>query len=529
MKHRALSALTGLMLAVTAFADLDEARRAIKENQPEKAAEAIKQLQAQKPGDPWLVYDEGVAAYASKQFEQADKIWQELAARELPGKLRDLVWMQIGNVSFRKGEPLEETDPQATMQLWEQSREAYRIYLVTYPKDKTVKHNLKVVELRLAKIHARLAQQLLKESATKPQVEQQIEKMQAALDHQRTAENLDQENQQYKQEVKQTEQQLAQKFNQKAEREEKKADSAVNNPNANQWERKRATEELRKALSDFQEAKALDPKNQEAKQGEERVQEKLAQMLARDGKEMQKDAEQTASHDTEKAIEKYEQALEKYEQALELDKDQPIAQKGEPEVKEALENLHMKRGNQQADEGEQKKKNNLTEAAEKKLDALNHFEQALEINPENQEAPPKIEGLKNELPEMLNQLGQQEQQKAGQEESKSLEKAIGHLEKAATSFQRSQEVQPENQPAQQGEQKAREDLARLRQQLAQKNQQKAQQEQAKNKQDDKQNLESFYSMLNRVKDEDKQREYEQSRRAPTEKYTPDQNRIYKNW
>jgi hypothetical protein len=90
-------------------------------------------------------------------------------------------------------------------------------------------------------------------------------------------------------------------------------------------------------------------------------------------------------------------------------------------------------------------------------------------------------------------------------------------------------VQPENQPAQQGEQKAREDLARLRQQLAQKNQQKAQQEQAKNKPEDKQNLESFYSMLNRVKDEDKQREYEQSRRAPTEKYTPDQNRIFKNW
>lgn len=531
MKRCLIPLLAGVALAAwSAHADLSEARRALKENQPQKAAAVLQQLQAQNPGDPWLAYNQGVAAYAAKDYETADQTWQALAARDLPKGLRDKVWVQIGNVSFRKGEPLEEKDPQTTMQLWEQSREAYRIYLVNCPKDKTVKHNLKVVELRLAKIHARLARQLLQEVPKRP-LDQQIEKMSAALDHERTAQTLDPQNEEYKQEVKQTEKELAQKYNQKAAQEEKKADSAVQNPNANQWERKRAEEELRKALSDFQEAKALDEQNKEAQEGEQRVQDKLAQLLARDGLEKQKEAQQAAQHNPEQAIEKYEQALEKYEDALALDKDQPVAAKGEPEVKEALEQLHMQRGDQQAKEGRQQKERNLAQAADKLMNALSHYQEALEINPENQEAPPKIEALEQELPPMLNELGERERQQAAQQENKSLEKAIAHLEKAATSFQRSQEVQPENNDqAKQGEEQTRQDLARLRQQLAQRNQKKAQEEQAKNKdkkQEDTQ--ESFYSLLYQAKDEEKQREYEQSRRAPTEKYTPDQNRTFKYW
>ncbi len=268
-------ALSGLALAAfTTFADLGDARKLLQANQPQKAAETLKQLQAQTPGDPWLVYNLGVAAYAAKDYGQADQIWQKLASRELPEKLRDRVWEQIGNVSFRKGEPVESSDPQSARQLWEQSREAYRIVLVTHPKDKTVQYNLKVVELRLARLHARLAQQLLQEAQNKA-LEEQIQKMQAALDHQRTAQNLEKENPQYAQAVKQTEQQLAEKFNQKAGQEEKTADNAVKNANANEWERKHAQDSLRKALSDFQEAKALDPQNQPAQQGEKRVQDKL--------------------------------------------------------------------------------------------------------------------------------------------------------------------------------------------------------------------------------------------------------------
>jgi len=124
-------------------------------------------------------------------------------------------------------------------------------------------HNLQVVELKLAKLHAQLAQRLLNE-AEKKSLQQTIEKLQAALDHQRTARELDPQNEQYKQDARKTEQQLAQKMTEKGAQEEARADKTLDNPDPQSWETKQAEEHLKTALADFQEAKALDAQNQEA-------------------------------------------------------------------------------------------------------------------------------------------------------------------------------------------------------------------------------------------------------------------------
>ena len=522
--------LSGIFQANAETRDLKEARALLEANQPERAVEVLRQLSAQKPNDPWLIYDQGVAAYAAKQYEQADAIWQGLATTNLHPKLRDSVWTQIGNVSFRRGEPFEQDAPEKAVPLYEQSREAYRIVLVSQPKNKMVLHNLKVVETRLAKLHARLAQRLKEEARNKP-LEQEIQKLQAALDHQRTAQNLEPENQDYKNETRKTEQELSEKFNRKAAQEEKRADRTLEKSNPSKWEREHAEEELRKALSDFQEAKALDPENKAAQEGEQRVTEKLAKLMTKEGQQLQQEAQQTAGRDKEEAIDKYEQALEKYQQALNLAPNQQEAKKGEQEVKEALEQLNMQRGDEQAQKGEQHEQNNPAQAAQEMMDALNHYQEATRINPENTEAPPKIAALEKKLPQLLNAIGQKEQQRAREQESQNVERAIAHLEKAATAYQQSQEIQPENnQDAQKGQQEVRQDLQRLRSQLARKAQQQTQQQQEQmSEEDQKENIESFHSMLAKFKKDDKQREYEQSRRAPTREYTPDNNRIYKNW
>src|SRR5690349_14008806 len=133
MKPNILFSLLLLLPVSIRAADLQEARQFLKQNQPDKAAVEIRQLRAQQPGDSWLVYDAGVAAYASKDYEQADKIWQELAALELPNKLRDQVWNQIGNVSYRLGEQAPSSAPEDALPRWESSREAYRIVLASRP------------------------------------------------------------------------------------------------------------------------------------------------------------------------------------------------------------------------------------------------------------------------------------------------------------------------------------------------------------------------------------------------------------
>jgi len=515
------------------WADIRQARELLKQNQPQQAAQMLNQMSAQTAGDPWLRYDAGVAAYAAKDFKQADKIWQELAGLELPNKLRDSVWNQIGNVSFRLGEQVEHSVPEDALPRWEQSREAYRVVLATRPKDKMAAHNLQVVESKLARLHAQLAQRLLKEAQNKS-LNQTIEKFQAALDHQRTAQELDPKNEEYKQDVRKTEQQLAVKVAEKATLEEKKADNAVNNPAPQDWERRQAEEHLKTALADFQEAKNLDAQNQEAQQGEKRVEEKLADLLAQEGRKLQQQAQNETPRDAEKAVEDYEKALEKFDEALALNEKHEDAQAGEKEVKAALEQLHINQGDKLAESGRKDIPRRPDQAAEKMMNALEHYQEAQAINPENPSTPPKIEALQKELPGLLVALGQREQQQAAKDEPKSPENAVAHLEKAATSYEMAQELDKGNQPAQQGDEQVQKDLARLRELLAQKaeaqNQQQAQQPAQQGKPDQPQQGEqSFQSLLSQVKDPAKQKEYDDSRRGLTKKYDPDRTRIFKNW
>lgn len=514
-----------LLSAVPLFADLHEAKALMKQNQPGKAGEVLRQLQTQQPADPWLAYNAGVAAYAAKDYQQADKIWQELAAKPLPNKLRDQVWTQIGNVSFRLGEPLETSAPDRALTQWEQSREAYRVSLVAQPKDKVVANNLSVVERKLAKLHAQLAKRLVQETQKERSTQKAIEKLEAALDHQRTAQMLAPKDEEIKQDQKKIEEALAEKYTKKATDEEKRADSTLENKNANAWQQKEAEKNLNAALTDFAQAKSLDEKNKEAKEGEPRVQEKLAKLLAQQGEKLHQEANKEAERAPEQAIAKMEQALDKFDESLNLKAEQPEAKQDQAATKQDLEKLLEKQGDKLAEQGEQNAEKRPATAAEEKMAALAHYQEAQALNPDNQGLQPKIDALEKGLPELLNALGERQQQRAAEAEPKSTEQAVGHLERAATAYQLAQEIAPDNQQAQQGAEKVQSKLAQLRVQLALQAAQQAQ----KQPSDKDQPGPSFQQMLAKVKSDEKQKQYEQGRRTPTEKYTPEQNRTFKNW
>ena len=523
MKPQFIAALA--LAAVPAFADLREAKELMKQNQPGKAGDALRQLQSQRPDDPWLAYNAGVAAYAARDFQTADRIWQELAAKPLPDKLRDQVWTQIGNVSFRLGEPVETSAPEQALTQWQQSREAYRVALAAKPKDKVVANNLSVVEQKLARLHAKLAQRLVQETQKERSNQKAIEKLEAALDHQRTAQSLAPKDEEIKQDQEKIEETLAEKYAKKATNEEKRADELVASPNQNSWQQKEAEKQLNAALTDFAQAKSLDEKNKEAKEGEPRVQDKLAKLLAKQGERLHQEANKEAERQPEQAIAKLEQALEKFDESLNLKTDQPETKQEQAETKKDLENLLEKRGDQLAQQGEQNAQRRPAEAAEQKMAALAHYQEAQTLNPENQGLQPKIDALQKGLPELLNALGERQQQRAAEAEPKSTEQAVGHLERAATAYQLAQEIAPENLTAQQGVEQVQSKLARLREELARQLAQQAQKQPAQRDQPGP----SFQQMLAKVKSDEKQKQYEQGRRMPTEKYTPEQNRTFKNW
>ena len=520
MKARLLVAILAANTPV--FADLPFARELLKKD-PAQAAEHLRELLKENPGDPWLTYDAGVAAYAANDFAKADEFWQQLASTALPDGLSDQVWMQIGNVSYRLVQPQIESQPDAAVARLEQSREAFRVALAFNKRSKTAAQNLVLVESELEKVYARLAKQLVADAKKEEwNREKAVERLQAALTYAQQAQALNPKSPEREAEKKEVEKLLAEALDRKAEAHEKTADQRNQD---SQWDRQNAQEEFQKALDDFQKAQAVAPEDKTAKDGERRVQQKIANLFDKAGRKDQQQARQEKKSDPQEAAEKFEKALENFQEALAHVPEHKDAQAGEKEVKQELEWLHLDQGDRQARHGEEQMKREPAQAAENLLGALEHFEQAKGIAPQDAQIQPRIDKVESELAPLLTQLGKQEQRQGEQAERQdSPENAVAHLEKAEANFDKAQQLQPGNEPAKQGQQQVQAALSRLRQQLAKRNQPPGKPQQGK----PQEAKESFESMLAKLKEGMKPQEM-QARHHAGQKYDEDRNKNLRNW
>jgi tetratricopeptide (TPR) repeat protein len=514
-----------LLPAVSAWAGLEEERGLIQRD-PTAAMTRLQEKLTQMPGDPYLLYNTAVAAYAAKEFSKADELWQQLAATQMPEPLREQVWLQIGNVSYRLVQGEIEKAPDSAVARLEQSREAFRVALAFNKKNQTAGRNLELVEKELEKIYARLAKRLADEGKKENYAPRAIEKLQAALTYAQQAEALNKKDQQRQEERKDIEKALAQKFDQRAAQEEKTADQR--NPEKNNWEREDAEEHLRNAMADFQQAASLDPQDQVAKDGERRVQEKLANLLAKAGRKDQQQAQQLAQNAPPQAMEKLESALENFQEALAIQPDHADAKAGEKEVSEQLERMHLEQGDRLAEQGKQQLPRNPEAASENLAEALQNFEAAQALDPQNGEVAPRIAATETMLAEALTKAGQRQQQRGERsEQQNNIERAVANFEQAEASFAQAEAKQPGNKEAQEGQQQVQAALARLRQQLAQKAEQQ-QPGKPQNQQQAQQSQETFQSMLARLKEDLKDREV-QARHGQGQKYNEERNRNLRNW
>jgi tetratricopeptide (TPR) repeat protein len=515
------SIATLVLLTASAWAGL-ESERALLQQDPAKAAALLQERLSQKADDPWLLYNAGVAAYAAKDFARADELWQQLAATQMPDALREQTWLQIGNVSYRLVQGQIEKEPDSAVARLEQSREAFRVALAANKRNRVAAQNLRVVEAELEKVYARLAKRLADEAKKENWLPKAIEKLEAALPYAQQAQALNPKNEQRQQEKQEIEKALASKLDQRAAQEEKAADQRNLE---DQWQRKDAQQRLENAQADFQQAQALDPQDQTAKDGEKRVEKKLADLFNKAGRKGQQQAQQLAQNQPQQAVEKFEQAMENFQEALAIQPEHADAQAGEKEVREQLEKLHLAQGDKQAQEGQQQAQNSPQQAAENLLKALQNFESAQALDPQNGEIQPRINNVEAILPDLLTRLGQQQQQQGEKAEQRQQnENALANFEMAESSFAKAQELAPTNEAAKEGQQQVQEALARLRQQLAQQAEQKAQQPQKGEPKDQP----SFESMLAKLKDEMKDREV-QARHSKGQKYNEERDRNLRNW
>jgi tetratricopeptide (TPR) repeat protein len=250
----------------------------------------------------------------------------------------------------------------------------------------------------------------------------------------------------------------------------------------NDYEDRRAERAFREALVDLGEAERAGPAevpraSPKAPAGEaarsdvatarSRVERKLSEVLTRMGRREKQGGDNAARFEAEEALGLYEEALGHFREAEEADASNAAAWQGEKETLAAMEQLHMREGRRNLEEGIAKAETGEVRSAARALTgALRNFESALAINPVNPEAEQKAAEARQRLPDVLTRLAQLQQQAGERGERESAAAALPHYEEAETSYQDALQLDPKHEPARRGQEEVEAKLASLREQLA---------------------------------------------------------------
>lgn len=423
--------------------------------------------------DPWGSYNAGVAAYSERDYTNALQRWEDLSLQRLPRGLRLPVWFQLGNTHFRLGEPFEASAPEEAAELWRRSCDAYRSGLLEKPRDPATQHNLALVQRRLAGLLYRLGLEAFESAEGKP-VSEAIERLRDSTENLNEASTLAPDDVQIRQDQARANQRLQKTLLERAGQIEQRGDESArqNNP----WSDRSAEREYRAALEDLAEI-AQTPESPMPNQGtapsssailkvaqeaQERVSRKLADLLTRMGQREQKEGTQLAEWNPDEALDQFGTALEHFAAAQEVQPDHAEAQRGEREVRSAMEKLHIQEGQEQLQQGKEQLTRQSPQAARSLTAALGNFEEALELRPTSVPAQRGAEEARRLLPEALAMAGQNELRAGDRAESQSATDALGHYQQAETDFEQALEMQPGQPQAQQGLQEVQPKLARLR-------------------------------------------------------------------
>ena len=497
--------------------------------------------------EPWTEYNRGVTAYAAGEFQHADDTWLELAHQSLPRRLRPAVWFQIGNAEFRLGEPLEQSAPEQALEYWRRSRDGYRSVLGMQRRHAAAQHNLALVEQRLARLNHRLGQDLYQRSESQP-LDAAIDLLRVAVDHLREAVELAPTDPAIRRDAAAADQRLRERLLERAQQTENRGDESAK-PN-NPWSDAEAEQAYRDALTDLAEAKSPVPgpgtsdstgarplpseakdeppssvgARELARTAAQRVEKKLSDLLTRMGQREQRSGEADAPGNPEEALNHFDEALQHYAAAREVDPANTAAQRGEDEVRAAMERLHVQEGKRNLARGIEATPQNVPVAARELTAALSHFEAGLELNPQNAEAAQGAAEARRRLPDVLSRLGRIQQDAAERAEAQSAAAALPLYEEAETSYRDALALDAQHAPAQKGLAQVEERMASLRQQL----QQAAQQAKGK-AQNTTRPSRSLDQLLGEVQDtrRDRLRELERQRQAGRKEVRP--RKVYPDW
>jgi tetratricopeptide (TPR) repeat protein len=416
-----------------------------------KPLDALRQIErelAKRPGDPRLLYDRGVAAYAAGQFDDALLAFDRAQDRTRSRDLLDRTQRQKGNAEFRLGLAARGQNLGETIQRWRTALDQYRQVLQRSPEDHMARTNYVIVRRLLLELLVGNARQQ-RDQAHQPgrSFEAQVQDLRGALDRFQTARQVDDQDAGARDGERGTRRELADRL---AAAGAANARLQPDSPAPAQVPR------LTAGVSQLEDAHALEPEDQPITQSLDSARETLATVLAQQAAGELRQAK--AQTEEPKRVAQLKQAVELAERALTQRPEHELARNTRNDARETLAALHENKGDALARQAEN---TTLARTARKLEDALDEYRQAEEFTPEDAALKAKDKRIETRLEETLKRLAAdlvQEPPRPPDRPTEPLEQKVARLEDAQHALQDLQQLKPTPQTEEQ--------LVRIEKQLA---------------------------------------------------------------
>ena len=230
-KQKAAALLLFCLLTAGAFeAEASKGEEAYGEGDYISAAEFYDEELQKTPGDPRLHFNYGTAAYKNNLFEDAVTSFNEALKTDDLG-LQEEAYYNRGNALFQRVSETLQTDPQHTMDLWQQAVDSFDGALQLNSVNEDARYNLELVKKKLEELQKQQEQQ------------EQEEQQQQQDQQQEQEENGEQDNQQQSDQGQQGEEQESSAENQQQQEQQEDGQQQKSQAGENKEEQQEQSEE----------------------------------------------------------------------------------------------------------------------------------------------------------------------------------------------------------------------------------------------------------------------------------------------
>jgi hypothetical protein len=445
--------------ASTPALDIDVLQRQLTNGAPAAVADLLGAEAEKSPDNVHLAYDHGVASYAARRWEDALVAFDRVEASGVP-RLAGLARFQRGNAEFQLGLESRGANLDETISRWKASLEAYDSVLKETPGDERARRNDTFVRDRLARL---LLEEAKKSAAQAKRPNQAPAQRTAALRNAfekfSDAKEVAPTNAEAMAGEAEARKDLAEALKQEGLRNSQAPLSL--RPNRREPRLPDVdTSRLEQGLSQLEESRDLKPGDPETEAGIEQARQKLADAKVRQAETFLALEEQVPI--TKEKLALLRMAREQVDKALDQAPKHEEAKELGNEIDRRMAQVHEDEGDFQE---QQSQFGNQEQQAMQLGQALDHFQQAGELRPDDKRLQAKQKQAEEKLSQALEKLADKLMQSPQGQES--MESKAARLEGAEQALGELQSLRPSEGTAQKADQVGKE-LDGLRQQMADK-------------------------------------------------------------